>query len=389
MSYRKKYLLCFIYVLFVTSIVGSLHERSLEVSIFQSQIDSYRHILHTFFSQDWATIALSNKASSSVAKETAKFASQDTLCVKFFFERKEVGSFGSCIELYDLNNFNLGWSSHEAKLVLNEDYLDNIDIITVIDNPLHYTIEDGLVKSGLKTRHLFRGAKSIFISILIFHLLFAIYYIIEKIKAQREQSRDRLHDHGENATDFSLLADELETHADSPNAIRKIAYEKRCVGELKKALLCTEGKEEKEHRLSSLLEDFTIGFFEVRDKTIFEFEQCNQNIFVRVDKGILYRVLSNLFENAFNAVVGCGKFTLTILEGTREVELVVSNAGKIANPSKVFNRGVSNRGSTGRGLAIVDEALSGGTYLTYSDNCVSFSFKLSKAMEATCPVFYS
>ena len=102
--------------------------------------------------------------------------------------------------------------------------------------------------------------------------------------------------------------------------------------------------------------------------------------------------MSNLFDNAFKAVIGKGNFKLSILESPDKIDFVVSNNGTLSSPEKIFQAGFSNRGSSGRGLSIVNDTISRlGTeiYLTHGSNEIAFSFSLPIAKEKSWPALYA
>ena len=391
----KRFLILLTLFAFGSLTVLSLNQRRFEESAFQARIEGYRRLLEKFINQDWSIIAIRNDASMTVSKELSHFVNKDSECIRFYYDGREVGSYGNCLLTNHVNasSLSFGWSSHQTNIFLHEKYRKGVSIILAMDNHESFEMIEGKVNIPLLMRHITESFHLFVLSLILFSLGYLIYFVIQKIREQREESRNKVHDFSNLASDDQSIADELELIAKYPNAILALAKRIRRASVLKKSVLYNGPADRiEDHNLFELINEFCDGFFETKDQSVFFMNTFNTDIYVKVDKRLFQRVMSNLFDNAFKSVVIKEKFCLSVLQYTDQVEILVSNKGEIQNFNKVFKLGFSNRSSSGRGLYIIDDTVSkmgSEIYLIQGGNEISFSFCLPIVKEKSWPALYA
>lgn len=386
------YLTTSLMLIFVLGMIGSVHERSIEVKVFQKEIDSYRHLLLNFMKQDWSLIAIRNNAPGAIIRELERFSNSKTKCVKFYYSEREVGQFGNCL-LVTNENLKLGWNSMYGNLILFEKFREDISFEAFLDNSEGYTINEGNIELPIQLKHFKSSYVLIIIGCFVFNLIFFVSLFIIYIRKQKLNSENKIHDFINVLDDSQAIGEELEQNAFKPQAILVLAHKIKSISSLREASLYDGPQKDIQlYSIDELIKELTSGFFANRDQSVLSIGPYNPKIYFRIDKRILYRALVNLFDNAFYEVIGKSTFTLTILDSPNSVEFVVSNKSKLRKPHKLFKSGISGRRSTGKGLGIVEEmvsSLGSKIYLTYSDENVSFSFSVPKSMEESCAAFYA
>ncbi len=124
--------------------------------------------------------------------------------------------------------------------------------------------------------------------------------------------------------------------------------------------------------LSSLVEEYSKGKYQEIE---FQFHTSAQSLFVSVDQVKLERAVSNIINNAVEALSGKGKIILTIVDHETEFEILISDNGP-GIPSQIqeqiFERGATLGKKEGSGLGLFQARKvfrdSGGDLTVFSTN---------------------
>jgi hypothetical protein len=355
-------------------------ERIKEETFIRDELQEYIFSIDQFVSQSW--VLMSDKNSEILNESFESFMPSKAQCAKVIRDPIVLAQFGSCILSPSEKSVSLGWQSHGSVLTYTKSYPGKVLLYVVLDNPDFIQVRGSRFLIDLGWNHLVRGLPLVGFICSFFLIIFLLYRFLKSLKKESIESQDRLHDLANQIEDQRYLSKKMEKMAHDPMEILHLSQTIQADLSLKEALLYQGLPNEIiPWDLNSLLKEFYVGFFKNRDSSLFMENNPSENLTVMVDKRILYRVLYNLFDNAYRESIGYGTFTLTLLSDQNQVRLILVNDGVIPDPHKIFQRGQSYRGSSGKGLAIVRDSLrSMGSEINLLEieNKVCFSFTLKK-----------
>ena len=370
---------------------GAMENRKVEVASFSEDVLRFRRIFGKFISQDWIILALQNKCSGSVVRETSKFINSDVKCIKFYHHDDLVGNYGSCIGLPKANS--KGWVKYGQYLILKDSFDGDISSEFYFYNPRDFGIGiSGKFEMPLKQDHFLSAINESFFAVLFALLIILCVGWFIRVLEKEERTEDFGHDVKAVADDDMNFATYVLISNDHEE-IKKLAYEKKCQALLKKEVLDPNRNDVvcRDFFLPDLIEVFCKGFFHGKD---LDFE-CSETpaVWVKTDKSQFFVVLLNLFKNASEYVASRKNriISLKILDKGKNLTFIISNDGSIKNPKSIFKRGFSLEGGTGRGLHIVEKSLASlgsPIDLLCTSDRISFSFSIPKSLEKSCPVLF-
>ncbi len=356
MSRRIVFSVGFLIVAMTTTFISSLVQRNFELNQLTLDHENYRKYIYKYFNQPWMLVAITNNSRGSIKSGLDKFADKHTTCLRFFFfqkgnSREEIGHIGSCDFRENKIPSQTGWSNNSENLILYEKYHNGVETLIYLDNPRHITIVDGHFYLGISPHHFFLAVPYLVLALAIFiFLFFSIAGISDLLKKKTRQ----IHDYRKVSTDDRRIADKLLENYNKPDEILKIASIEKKISNLKDSMLYVGELKIESYRLTDLLEEFLDAFFHTKDKTLLSYTPPSKKIFILGDKRYLFKALGNMFDNAIYEIAAAGELNFSVLEGTRTVEISLTNDGTVDHTK--IRPGYSSRKS-GLGLGIISESL--------------------------------
>ena len=369
-----------------------INENKLQRKIASERLHEYRDSTSRFFQQQWVLNALDVEflpAAYSVEREAKRFSTPQTKCQQFFIKGELLGGFGDCkADKKVLDRLHEGWQRcSRGNLVLKDTFHqdDTLEVITVLNNPQGYTIdEQENAVIGINEKNIRYALPNLGFSLLVLSLLFFGWNSLIYFRKQRDKSLDRIHDFSKSSVDLKYLAFKLREITDL-NENKALSHEIECVANLEQISLedptCKNGKV-KSHNLKKLIDEFCTGFFFERNRDdLFECPVIDSKIYIKTNAAEFTTVLLNLFSNAFKSIHGVphAKLRLDIISGAKEVQFLLSNNCT----DQDLKMSITKR--KGRGINIVKDILKNKLSLLQSQDGVLASFSAPIDWEATCP----
>ncbi|MFK7822680.1 MAG: hypothetical protein AB8G05_00880 [Oligoflexales bacterium] len=241
----------------------------------------------------------------SIRSSANYFLASNVVCALFFFDGKLVSSVRSCgwiIPSIDrqYENFSNGrhlWNGYFTSFLR----IGDLSAVAFFDN----SFDMGLYSGIPYFTTILPMIKSEAADILFFFIVISIFFMVimrtANVFNENKSKGLIIHDFSHASEDLVQISN-LVLQAESLKMAFKVAETLKQKALLQDATLNTSNPISSVLNLKELLDNFLSGFFVVRSLSWLEYKPCHKNIFVETDIFYFYRILVNVFDNAYNAV---------------------------------------------------------------------------------------
>ena len=278
---------------------------------------------------------------SNLVNSLRYFTKSRVLCSLILYKGEIKARYGSCVNFEAKHQVILkpdipfGWSN------LTKDYYtlnilkDDLQLISFVDNSVGFPILNGEPQISLTGIRLSRPHINdiLIISNFIFIMLMIVLSFLE-FSAKANEKSNSLHDFNHANQDLTFLAEKIRNSSTLSEAkstgsiISASAALRRAALFKQKPVIESFNLDE---AISLTLEGFQVG----RSRSRCKYFLCSKGIFVISDRTYLMKILLNLFNNSYDAVLTQmffsehidtdHKFSIKVLEGSNQATIVVHN----------------------------------------------------------------
>jgi len=368
------------------SFLQSESERNLGLS----ELDMLNRFLSTFLEHDRTAYDFTEGNFSSITSNIGTSIDPFTECVLFYrdLQNESDDSYGVCGFHRAIHVEKMGWDLREGKIILAKPVGQKGAVVLFRNNPRELVWENGDFHMPVRLRHV----KTVFAAALLIALLASTFLILllkhrlelrekeyltrEKafLKKEYDAKSRQLHDATSLATGMAIWGHRIKDASSDPGVgdllIAASDVAALCTAPEKPMKIPTNTREFSQ----TLLKGYFFSTGEEPVESVDTGEICNLTLMV--SQTDLMRALKNLLENADKCRT-TGKIFYSVQKVSEGVQFSIKNAGHIKQPEKIFEEGFSGRGSSGKGMAIVQKAmqnLNSTLNISQESGYVTFSF---------------
>ena len=233
------------------------------------------------------------------------FLASNVVCALFFLDGKLISSARSCGWVVpnlesEYQQFVTGrqlWSGYFASFLR----IGDLSVAVFFDNSYDMGLSAGTAYFRSLVPLLKRDAADILFFFIVLSIFFMVISSTANVFSENKSKGMMLHDFSHASEDLVQISN-LILQANSLQMAYKVAETLKQKALLQDAALNKCKPVPTVLNLRETLDNFLSGFFVVRSLSWLEYKQCCENIFIETDIFYLYRILVNVFDNAYNAV---------------------------------------------------------------------------------------